>query len=465
MTAGAIVFAGLMPHAPILVPGVGRKRLADAAATARAMKLVADHAMTAQPDTIVLISPHSPRLPGAFGLWRTARLCGSLENFGSPEDAVDLPVDRAFANHLEQEAGRRGLRFWDIRDEPLDHGALVPLCYLTVAGWKGPTVILGLNDPGEGGLVELGQVIADTARALKRRTAVIASGDMSHRLTRSAPCGFHPQAHRFDETFIGLLKEDRPVDIPRIDPDLQDAAAEDVVDATMVALAASGFHTEGHKVLSYEGPFGVGYGVAILYEPPRTADPAAPTETHVEKKIAHFTELPAVARYAVETELRDGLSLMPFRAAGDLTGRRGVFVTLRTKDGELRGCMGTLAPHERDLVAETWRNALAAALRDNRFSPVTVAELSNLDYEVTVLGELEPIESPAELDPARYGVVVSALDGRKGVLLPAIEGIETIDQQLEIARHKADLEPGEPVSLQRFEVINCEPPPPARGGE
>lgn len=465
MTAGAIVFAGLMPHAPILVPGVGRKRLADAAATARAMKLVADHAMAARPDTIVLISPHAPRLPGAFGLWQSARLHGSLEIFGSPEDVVDLPVDRTFGNHLEHAAGRRGLRFWDISHGLLDHGALVPLCYLTAAGWNGPTVILGLNDPGEGGLVELGQAIADTARGLKRRTAIIASGDMSHRLTRSAPCGYHPQAHRFDETFIGLLREDRPADLPRIDPGLQDVAAEDVVDATVVALAASGFHTEGHKVLSYEGPFGVGYGVAILFEPPKPTESGAPAEAGRPRRIAHFADLPAVARCAVEMELGAGSAVPPFAADGELTCRHGVFVTLRTTDGELRGCIGTLAPRERDLVAETWRNALAAALHDNRFSPVTAAELPNLVYEVTVLGDLEPIESPSELDPARYGVVVSALDGRKGVLLPAIEGIETVDQQLEIARHKAGLEPGEPVSLQRFEVINCKPPPPARGGE
>jgi len=465
MTAGAIVFAGLMPHAPILVPGVGRKRLADAAATARAMKLVADHAMAAQPDTIVLISPHAPRLPGAFGLWQASHLHGSLEIFGSPEDAVDLPVDRTFARHLEQEAGRRGLHFWDISHGPLDHGALVPLWYLTASGWKGPTVILGLNDPGDGGLVELGQAIAGTARGLKRRIAVIASGDMSHRLTRSAPCGFHPQAHRFDETFIGLLREDRPADLPRIDPDLQDAAAEDVVDATMVALAASGFHTEGHQVLSYEGPFGVGYGVAILFEPPKPTETGTPPEAGQARRITHFADLPTVARCAVEMELRSGPVVPPFAADGELAACRGVFVTLRNSDGELRGCMGTLVPRERDLVAETWRNALAAALRDNRFSPVTVAELSNLEYEVTVLGELEPIESPAELDPARYGVVVSSLDGRKGVLLPAIAGIESVDQQLEIARRKADLEPGEPVSLQRFEVINCEPPPRARGGE
>jgi aromatic ring-opening dioxygenase LigB subunit len=137
-----IVFAGLMPHAPILVPGVGGVRLAEAASTARAMTAVAGRAVAARPETLVLISPHSPRRPGAFGLWRTRRLGGSLDRFGSPEDAVDLPLDRDFADRLEEDAKRAGLRTWEIPRGPLDHGAVVPLCYLRAAGWSGPTVIL-----------------------------------------------------------------------------------------------------------------------------------------------------------------------------------------------------------------------------------------------------------------------------------------------------------------------------------
>jgi len=107
---GQIVFAGLMPHAPILVPGVGGGNLVQADATAQAMSMVASHALAAHPDTIVLISPHSPRQSGAFGFWHTPRLRGSLGRFGSPEDKVDLPLDRIFAERLELEAGWRGLR-------------------------------------------------------------------------------------------------------------------------------------------------------------------------------------------------------------------------------------------------------------------------------------------------------------------------------------------------------------------
>jgi AmmeMemoRadiSam system protein A len=443
---GQIEFAGLMPHAPVLVPGVGGRNHARVEATAQAMVKVAGHALAAHPDTVVVVSPHSPRQSGAFGLWHIPRIRGSLGQFGSPEDRVDLPFDRDFADRLELEAERRGLRMWRIAHEPLDHGALVPLCYLVSAGWNGPTVIVGLNFPGEGGLEELGDAIAAAAKGLGRRTAIIASGDMSHRLLPAAPAGYDPEAHRFDEAFVGLLREGAFGDLTRIDPDLQERAAEDVVDSTRVALAASGHRTAGHhEVLSYEGPFGVGYAVAILFEP---QGPEAPG--FAGGFASRFEDLPAVARRAVEAGLQNGPSKPPFRARGKLATRRALFVTVRTDDGELRGCRGVTAPLERDLVWETWRVAASAAFLDSRFPPVTSAELPRLRFSVTVLEKFEPVASPEELDPAVYGVVVSAGDGRRGVLLPAIEGIGSATEQLAIARRKAGIAEDEFVRIERF---------------
>ena len=460
MVDGPIVFAGLMPHAPILVPGVGGTRLAEAQATADAMSMVADHAASSHPGTIVLISPHSPRQHGTFGIWRTSRLRGSLESFGSPEDRVDLPMDQAFADRLEQEAERRALRTWRISREPLDHGALVPLCYLAKAGWGGPTVILSLNFPGEGGLDELGHAIVAAAQGLRRRTAVIASGDMSHRLTPSAPGGFYPEAYRFDEAFIEILRRGAAGELQRIDPALQEEAGEDVVDSTVVALAASGYRTDGHRVLSYEGPFGVGYGVAILYEP---GDQMAAREAG-PVVLTKYEELPAVARRAVAAELAGRAEAPPVRAGGILAERRAVFVTLRTSRGGLRGCRGRLAPKENDLVRETWQCAVEAALHDYRFPPLTAPELPEVSFSVTILGEMEPVVSHEMLAPAIYGVVVTAVDGRKGVLLPAIAGIATVKQQLAIARQKADIGPEEWIKIQRFRAKSY-PEEPSGSGE
>ncbi len=458
MVDGPIVFAGLMPHAPILVPGVGRERLAEVAATVQAMATVSSHAMAAQADTVVLISPHSPRQPGAFGIWSTKRLRGSLEKFESPKDRVDLPLDGAFAERLEATAARRGLRTWRITGEHLDHGAMVPLCYLVSAGWKGPTVILSLDDTADGDCEELGEAIATTAQELNRPTAIIASGDMSHRLTSMAPCGFHPEARRFDETFIALLQKGAFRDLRLIDAGLQELAAQDVADSTTVALAATGYRTDGHAVLSYEGPFGVGYGVAILFEPKDSKPRDASTNQTAGKTLSRFADLPAVARCAVEAQFRDGSKSPRDQAAGELTERHGVFVTLRTDQGALRGCRGSVQPTESDLVRETWHNAVATAFHDDRFPPVRAADLPQLRYSVSVLGELEPVASPAGLDPAIYGVLVSAADGRRGLLLPAIAGIDSVEQQLAIARRKAGVAPGERIGIQRFTARSFKEP-------
>jgi AmmeMemoRadiSam system protein A len=450
MVHEVIVFAGLMPHAPILVPGVGGERLGEASATARAMTTVASHALSARPDTLVLISPHSPRQPGAFGLWRTRRLRGSLDRFGSPDDEVDLPLDRTFAERFETEVIRSGLRTWEIPHGPLDHGAIVPLCYLHTAGWSGSTVIVSLNYPGDGGIETLGRAIAVTAKALSRRIAIIASGDMSHRLTPSAPAGYDPEARHFDESFIELLRSGAYRDIGRLDPEQQERAAEDVVDSTWVALAACDYRTDGHEVLSYEGPFGVGYGVAILFEP-RDRSTVAPADLDQGKRtLSKFDDLPAVARRALEAEFAGGPGAPPFQAGGELAEPHGVFVTVRTDTGELRGCRGTLEAKEADLIHETWHNAVAGALHDYRFPPMEAADLPRMKFSVTVLGALEPAASEADLDPAVYGVVVTAADGRKGVLLPGIGGIDSVEQQLAITRHKAGIAPDEWITMQRF---------------
>lgn len=312
-------------------------------------------------------------------------------------------------------------------------------------------MIVGLNYPGEGGLDELGLAIAATARKLRRRTAIIASGDMSHRLTRSAPAGYDPDAHRFDETFVGLLRDGAFSGIRQIDPALRERAAEDVVDSTRVALAASGYRTPGHhEVVSYEGPFGVGYGVAILFET-QQSERARPATRGLEGNIvSRFAELPAVARCAVEAKLQHGPEHPPFFARGEVVKRRAVFVTVRTDNGQLRGCRGVTTPLRQDLVWETWRSAVAAAFFDHRFPAVTAAELPHLRFTVTVLGPLEAVASPKELDPAIYGVLMSADDGRKGVLLPGIAGIDSVEEQLAAVRNKAGIADDEPVRLERF---------------
>jgi hypothetical protein len=127
-----------------------------------------------------------------------------------------------------------------------------------------------------------------------------------------------------------------------------------------------------------------------------------------------------------------------------------VFVTLYDEQGDLRGCIGTLRPCEPNLARETWKNAISAAFGDPRFPAVPPNELKDLRICVTVLGGMEPVQSDAQLDASIFGVVVKSADGRRGVLLPDIEGVNTPRRQIEIARRKAGIGSDEPIELFRF---------------
>lgn len=443
--AAAVVCAVLMPHAPILIPAISGERGCAAAASVHAMRKTAKITILQKPESIVLISPHAPRRSGAFGLWLDDVVGGTFESFGSPHVGLKLPADRRLTNAIATECHARNVATWRIRHTPLDHGALVPLWFLAEAGWSGPVVVASLNYPDEGGLTSFGEAIAAAANAVGRRIAVVASGDMSHRLTASAPCGFNPQAHLFDEKFIRLLRAGNYRKLQDIEAMLREAAAEDAVDSTIVAAAAVGWKNSEHEVLNYEGPFGVGYGVAVLHVSPATAEAQ-------QSAFAGGETLPGVARRSVEAALHNRSDSSPLAKGAYLSRAAAVFVTIRHSDGKLRGCIGTIQPTTANVVTETWRNARLAALQDSRFEPVTLHELPQLRFEVSVLHPPETIGSEAELDPQRYGVIVSTEDGRRGLLLPAIEGISTVQEQVLFARRKGRIDPEELVRLERFEV-------------
>lgn len=135
-----------------------------------------------------------------------------------------------------------------------------------------------------------------------------------------------------------------------------------------------------------------------------------------------------------------------------LTQKAGTFVSLHRKDGSLRGCIGTFVPTQSSIAKEVVHNAVSAAFADPRFYPLEKGELSDIDISVDVLSEPEPIKKISELDPKKYGVIVSTPDGRKGLLLPDIEGVDSVDEQLSIACQKAGILPSEDYSIEKFAV-------------
>jgi AmmeMemoRadiSam system protein A len=213
------------------------------------------------------------------------------------------------------------------------------------------------------------------------------------------------------------------------------------------------------ELLSYEGPFGVGYGVAAfeVTGPDESRNFGGQFQQAERDRLAagKAAEDPLVrlARMSLETYVKTGRYADPPQGLPDtLTGSRaGAFVSLK-KDGRLRGCIGTIAPTRACLAEEILHNAVSAGTGDPRFPPVRKEELETLVYSVDVLGEPEPIASEAELDPKKYGVIVEQ-GTRRGLLLPDLAGVDTPDLQIAIARRKAGIGPDEPVKLWRFEVV------------
>ena len=161
-----------------------------------------------------------------------------------------------------------------------------------------------------------------------------------------------------------------------------------------------------------------------------------------------------LARKSLESYIADGTKLkMPEDLPEELTGRRaGAFVSLH-KNGELRGCIGTIGPTTSCVAQEIINNAVSASTRDPRFPPVRADEFPELEINVDVLSEPEDIDSLDKLDVKRYGVIVSTPDGRRGLLLPDLEGVDTVGEQVAIAMHKGGISPHEKIYLQRFEVV------------
>jgi len=215
---------------------------------------------------LILISPHTPRFAHAYGGIFSPTLRGSFSSFGFPDLGCTFTQDPEVLDALNHHAKRHRFELQPVEMDGVDHGALVPLWFLQAAGYKGSVSILGLPwECPSGTHARFGAALSEALSELSP-WALVASGDMSHALKSGSPAGFDPQAQEFDEGVVACVREDRLQDLAAIDPPLRDRAAEDVVDSLEVARGAMNGDTQGHRFLSYEGPFGVGYLVAVLRE-------------------------------------------------------------------------------------------------------------------------------------------------------------------------------------------------------
>lgn len=434
-----LVFSGIAPHPPIMVPEVGRESIACVRHSIEAMAELTERLIASGAETVILISPHAPLEIDSFVAYEGPEIYGDFAKFHAPETSVSVPLDRELLAAITASAACENYRVSTLPDTDLDHGTAVPLYFLLRNGWQGKVVALGYSFLTNDDHVRFGHCIKKAVDNLGRPVGFIASGDLSHRLTPHAPAGFNPNAHVFDETVVAALRANDPQAIVEIDFNLRKLAGECGFRSMLVAIGASTGLPLACDVMNYEAPFGVGYLVAQLINRRAGSKPS---------------DLPRLAREAVEAFIRSGEILSPPQetSAGLLSARAPCFVCLKTLDGELRGCIGTIEPAKETLAQEVIANSISAAMNDPRFDPVSEKELPNLRYSVDVLLPAEETVFE-DLEPKVFGVIVEdETSGRRGLLLPDIPGVETAEQQIEIASRKAGISRDTPVKLWRFKV-------------
>jgi AmmeMemoRadiSam system protein A len=444
----SIVFACVSPHPPIIVHEIGHGRERETQKTIDALEQVAREMAEHQPQTAIVFSPHGPAQPDAFGILVDPKVDGSLDAWDAPQVTFAFENDLEAASLIREEARQVGvplepLERWRHRDargrwcDGLDWGCTVPLHYLRPGLGEAKLVPLCISYLPPRQHFALGQAVGRATARLGKRVVIIASADLSHNLA------YGPMGLLFDQMIERAIAEWDVRTVLEMDVGFRQQAAEDAVPSLSFLMGALDGLRAKPRVLSYEGPFGVGYLVAAIdiEGASESAKPAAEAGSH---------PLVRLAREAVEAFVRHGRVIEPTELSGEMLERAGAFVSIK-KRGDLRGCIGTIEPTQANLALEVVRNAIDSATRDPRFLQVTPEELDQLSYSVDVLSPAEPVAGPEELDPKRYGLIVR-LGPRRGLLLPDIEGVRTVEEQISIVKAKAGILPEESPELLRFTV-------------
>ena len=449
----APVFAAVTPHPPIIVPEVGRGQERETQATLDAFARLRDDLAGARPDVLLFICPHGPLRQDEFVVLR-GPLDGDLRRFGAGSVRFQQETDVALVDGLLAAAESRGVRLRSVEQwEADDHSLWVPLYHLRAAAPAARVVVLSISFGTPQAHYDLGCAIADVLREWPQRVAIIASADGAHALREDGPYGYHPLAPVFEEEFQAAFEAWDRDWILSTDQHYRAQAAEDSIPSVAILMGALSPWSVRPQILASEAPWGVGYMTARIEV--QDIEVQAKGVQAIEVHESAGAGVVTLARAAVEAHVRNAPD--PSATTGNpvLARHAGAFVSIHTGAGQLRGCIGTIEPRRATLAQEIIDNAVAAARDDPRFTPVEPDELARLTYKVDVLEPPEPIDDASALDPARYGVVVEA-GQRRGVLLPALEGIDRAEEQVRIAREKAGIRPEEPVALFRFRVTRYE---------
>lgn len=454
-----------LPHPPIAVHEVGKGEEEKIQVTIDAFNIVASEIARKSPDTIIIITPHGPLFNDAIALSYEDSIKGNLGRFSAPNVKFNVSIDLPLTRKIAQYAGKDDIitvlmtkdtaKSYNMKLE-LDHGTMVPLYFINKKYKEYNLVHITYGFLPKMQLYKFGMCIKKAVEDSDVDAVFIASGDLSHMLKEDGPYGYNPYGEKFDSEIISLLKAGDVSGIFNMDKTTIEKAGECGLRSYYVMLGVmNGCEFRGN-LLSYEDSFGVGYSIMSFYTKEANINIYEilidENRKRFKQKIETSNPYLRLARESLTFFLASGkyMDVPSYVTKKMISEKRGVFVSLK-KEGQLRGCIGTVFPVTENVAEEIIRNAVEAGLYDPRFVAVTEDELEDIDFSVDVLTEPEKA-TMGELDPKKYGVIVRSR-GKTGLLLPDLDGVDTVEEQLSIALQKAGIGKNEKYSIEKFEVI------------
>jgi AmmeMemoRadiSam system protein A/AmmeMemoRadiSam system protein B len=457
----SIVSTFIVPHPPLIIPEIGGGQQIKIEKTVKAYDEIAKIIESIRPETIIITTPHSIMYSDYIHISPGQGATGNFKEFGYENIKFEVKYDTEFVNLLSELAIKYEIPAGVMgeKKKSLDHGTMIPLHFINKYFNDYKIVRIAISGLSLIEHYNFGKCIAEAANSLNKKIVLIASGDLSHMLKDEGPYGFTEEGPIFDKEVTSAMKSGDFMSFLNFDEEFCEIAAECGLRSFIIMAGSLDGKAVKPELLSYEGPFGVGYAVAsfeVTGEDDKRCFGKIYNDAENERlNLIKLNEdkYVSLARKSLEGYIvNDEKISRPKDLPKDLMDNKaGVFVSLYL-NGQLRGCIGTISPTTDSIADEIIQNAISAGLEDPRFNPVSKNELNKIEYSVDVLGDAEPINSIEELDPIRYGVIVTK--GRKrGLLLPNLEGINTPEEQVSIALKKAGISQNEDYNMERFEVI------------
>jgi AmmeMemoRadiSam system protein A/AmmeMemoRadiSam system protein B len=448
----SIIGAFMVPHPPMILKEVGKGSEKQITKTIKSYERVAEEIAKLNPETIIISSPHTKYYSDYFHICRGEQLEGDFGSFGAKMVKFTEENDIELIEEIERISKEKNFPAGRTEELTLDHGTMVPLYFIRKLLPKTKLIVVGLSSLPLPDNYEFGTIIKDAVNNLNRKVVFVASGDLSHKLQEYGPYGFIKEGPIYDEKIMNTMSNANFNELLEYDEDFLNKASECGHRSFTIMAGALDKIDIKATFLSHEDVTGVGYGICTFY-PERDNPKRNFLDTYLETKKVKPSEDEYVklALKSLTSYLTKNIQIaVPGDLPKEMTSEKsGVFVSIH-KFGCLRGCIGTFLPTTNSIAEEIINNAIEASISDPRFPPITKEEIPYLEVNVDVLSTPEPT-TKEDLDPKKYGVIVRQ-EFKRGLLLPDLEGIDTVDEQISIAKRKAGITNGE-VELERFEVI------------